>query len=107
MNQDRRRVLSIQSHVSFGYVGNKAASFPLQLLGWDVDIVNTVSIWFFFIIISLMLIKAQVNFSNHAGYRRFGGTKVKAEELQAMLDALQINRMLNQPYILTGLIDSI
>lgn len=46
MNQDRRRVLSIQSHVSFGYVGNKAASFPLQLLGWDVDIVNTVSIWF-------------------------------------------------------------
>ena len=56
-----KRVLSIQSHVVCGYVGtslarsaaqsrnshfffsgNKAASFPLQLLGWEVDQVNTV-----------------------------------------------------------------
>jgi len=79
-----RRVLSIQSHVCSGYVGelssfslsfllplpfppslrllelvpsslsllqsgNKAATFPLQLLGWDVDVVNT------------------VQFSNHTG----------------------------------------
>lgn len=29
--------------------GNKAATFPLQLLGWDVDVVNT------------------VQFSNHTG----------------------------------------
>lgn len=32
------RVLSIQSHVSFGYVGGKAAVFPLQCLGYDVDV---------------------------------------------------------------------
>lgn len=32
------RVLSIQSHVVFGYVGGKAAVFPLQLLGYDVDV---------------------------------------------------------------------
>ena len=28
-----RRVLTIQSHCVRGYVGNKAAVFPLQLLG--------------------------------------------------------------------------
>lgn len=32
------RVLSIQSHVAYGYVGGKAAVFPLQCLGFDVDV---------------------------------------------------------------------
>lgn len=32
------RILSVQSHVSFGYVGGKAAVFPLQCLGYDVDV---------------------------------------------------------------------
>lgn len=36
------RVLSIQSHVVHGYVGNKCAVFPLQLLGFEVDFVNSV-----------------------------------------------------------------
>jgi pyridoxine kinase len=36
------RVLSIQSHTVHGYVGNKSAVFPLQLLGFDVDPVNSV-----------------------------------------------------------------
>ncbi len=31
-----KRVLSIQSHVVHGYVGNRCAVFPLQLLGFDV-----------------------------------------------------------------------
>ncbi len=31
------RVLSIQSHVVHGYVGNKCAVLPLQLLGFEVD----------------------------------------------------------------------
>ena len=35
---DCERVLSIQSHVVFGYVGGKAAVFPLQCLGYDVDV---------------------------------------------------------------------
>lgn len=63
-----KRVLSIQSHVVAGYVGkpavhpspslpaaaeliplglipigNKAATFPLQLLGWEVDAAMTVA----------------------------------------------------------------
>ena len=30
------RVLSVQSHTVHGYVGNKCAVFPLQLLGFEV-----------------------------------------------------------------------
>jgi len=43
------RILSVQSHVVSGYVGNKAAVFPLQLLGFDVDVINS------------------LQFSNHTG----------------------------------------
>ena len=50
-----RKVLSIQSHVVSGYVGNKAAVFPLQLLGLDVDFINS------------------VQFSNHTGYPSLAG----------------------------------
>jgi pyridoxine kinase len=39
---NKKRVLSIQSHVVSGYVGNKVAVFPLQLLGFDVDVINSV-----------------------------------------------------------------
>ncbi|QRN94700.1 pyridoxal kinase PdxY [Archangium violaceum] len=48
-------ILSIQSHVSYGYVGNRAATFPLQRLGHDVWSVNT------------------VQFSNHTGYGQWRG----------------------------------
>ncbi len=47
------RVLSVQSHVVSGYVGNKSATFPLQLLGFEVDAINS------------------VQFSNHTGERFF------------------------------------
>lgn len=36
------RVLSIQSHVVRGYVGNKAATFPIQVNGIEVDAINSV-----------------------------------------------------------------
>ena len=49
MLQDTPRVLSIQSHVVHGHAGNKCAVFPLQLLGFDVDPINS------------------VQFSNHTG----------------------------------------
>ncbi|GAA6043306.1 hypothetical protein JCM8097_001176 [Rhodosporidiobolus ruineniae] len=86
-----RRVLSIQSHVVAGYVGNKAATFPLQLLGWEVDAALTVS------------------FSNHtltsfasAGYGRWGGTKFGAEHLEDVFSALDANGLLRQSHLLTG-----
>ena len=39
---DYPRVLSVQSHVVSGYVGNRAAVFPLQILGFDADCINSV-----------------------------------------------------------------
>ena len=38
-----KNVLSIQSHVVYGYAGNKAAVFPMQLLGVDVWALNTLN----------------------------------------------------------------
>ena len=49
------RFLSLQSHVAYGYVGNRAATFPLQRLGHEVWAVNT------------------VEFSNHTGYGEWRG----------------------------------
>ncbi|RDB18475.1 putative pyridoxal kinase BUD16 [Hypsizygus marmoreus] len=78
------RVLSIQSHVVYGYVGGKAAVFPLQCLGFDVDVVNT------------------VHFSNHAGYGRAGGTKAGAAELNAIFESMDWNELMAPTRLLTG-----
>lgn len=53
-------VLSIQSHVVYGYAGNTAAVFPLQRLGREVWAVNT------------------VEFSNHTGYGAWRGQVLDA-----------------------------
>ena len=84
------RILSIQSHVVSGYVGNKAAVFPLQLLGFDVDVVNS------------------VHFSNHTGYARgFEGDVLQGEQLLDVLDGLERNGLLqNVGHLLTGYIGS-
>lgn len=55
------RILSIQSCVSFGHVGNSAAVFPLQRLGHEVMPVNTVV------------------FSNHTGYGDWGGQLISGD----------------------------
>ena len=48
-------ILSIQSWVAYGHVGNASAVFPLQRLGADVWTINT------------------VQFSNHTGYGHWTG----------------------------------
>jgi pyridoxine kinase len=48
-------ILSIQSHVAFGHVGNRAAVFPLERMGYEVWPINT------------------VQFSNHTGYSSWTG----------------------------------
>jgi len=48
-------ILSIQSHVAYGHVGNAAATFPLQRIGVDVWPIHT------------------VQFSNHTGYGAWTG----------------------------------
>ena len=58
-----KNVLSIQSHVVYGYAGNKAATFPMQLLGIDVWALNT------------------VQFSNHTQYGKWKGMVVPKEQI--------------------------
>lgn len=80
------RVLSIQSTVAHGYVGNKCATFPLQCLGFHVDAINTVSL------------------SNHPDYTGgFKGQFLSAEDMAATVAGLQGNDMLSRAdCILTG-----
>lgn len=65
-----KSVLSIQSHVLHGYVGGRAATFPLQFLGWDVDNINT------------------VNFSNHTGYGSVKGSSLSRDEMKDLFKGL-------------------
>jgi len=63
-------VLSIQSSVIFGYVGNNIARPVLQTLGYDVWCVDT------------------VNFSNHPGYGSFTGSVKEAHKIQDEINGL-------------------
>ncbi|XP_058152288.1 pyridoxal kinase [Dasypus novemcinctus] len=78
------RVLSIQSHVVRGYVGNRAATFPLQVLGFEVDAVNS------------------VQFSNHTGYAHWKGQVLSSSELQELYEGLRLNAVNEYDYVLTG-----
>ena len=64
-------ILSIQSHVAFGFVGNKAAVFPLQVMGYDVWPVNT------------------VQFSNHTGYGRWTGEVFAREHIRKVIGGIE------------------
>uniref|UniRef100_A0A4W4FF72 Pyridoxal kinase n=1 Tax=Electrophorus electricus TaxID=8005 RepID=A0A4W4FF72_ELEEL len=78
------RVLSIQSHVVRGYVGNKSATFPLQVLGFEVDSINS------------------VQFSNHTGYEHWKGQVLTADELHVLYEGITLNKVNQYDYILTG-----
>ncbi|XP_015920849.1 pyridoxal kinase [Parasteatoda tepidariorum] len=83
------RVLSIQSHVVYGYVGNKSACFPLQVLGFEVDMINSVQL------------------SNHTGYESIKGQILKADELTELYDGLKTNNLLHCSHLLTGYVGSV
>ncbi|CAN8018260.1 unnamed protein product [Ixodes persulcatus] len=84
------RVLSVQSHVVSGYVGNKCACFPLQAstLGFEVDFINS------------------VQFSNHTGYPVYKGQVLNAEELVELYEGLKLNRINKYSHVLTGYVAS-
>ena len=63
-------ILSIQSHVAYGHVGNAAAVFPLQRLGAEVWAINT------------------VQFSNHTGYGAWTGQVFTGESVAALVDGI-------------------
>lgn len=64
-------ILSIQSHVTYGHVGNAAAVFPLQRAGHEVWPVHT------------------VNFSNHTGYGDWGGPMIPASDVTSIIDGIE------------------
>lgn len=84
------RILSIQSHVVSGYVGNRAAVFPLQLLGYEVDILNSCIL------------------SNHTGYNQPArGVHFSGDDLIGLVDGMKQNGLLHQiTHLLTGYIGS-
>lgn len=61
------KILSIQSAVAYGHVGNSAATFPLQRIGVEVLPVYT------------------VNFSNHTGYGQWRGPLISPDDVRAVL----------------------
>lgn len=64
-------ILSIQSSVAYGHVGNSAAVFPLQRLGVEVWPVNT------------------VHFSNHTGYGEWRGPLLAADDVREVIRGVE------------------
>lgn len=64
-------ILSIQSSVAYGHVGNSAAVFPLQRLGVEVWAVNT------------------VHFSNHTGYGAWRGPLLSAQDVRDVITGVE------------------
>ena len=67
----RVSILSIQSSVAYGHVGNSAAVFPLQRLGIEVWPVHT------------------VHFSNHTGYGEWRGPLLPADDVRAVIRGVE------------------
>jgi pyridoxine kinase len=64
-------ILSVQSSVAYGHVGNSAAVFPLQRMGFEVWPVNT------------------VHFSNHTGYGQWRGSVLPAEDVAGIIRGIE------------------
>ncbi len=80
-----KTILSIQSHVAYGHVGNCAAVFPLQRMGHEVIAINT------------------VQFSNHTGYGDWGGQVFGADHIRDILAGLKRRGVLDRvDALLTG-----
>lgn len=63
-------ILSIQSWVSYGHVGNASAVFPMQRLGHEVWAINT------------------VQFSNHTGYGTWKGRVYDGPTIDELVDGI-------------------
>jgi pyridoxine kinase len=74
----RVRILSIQSSVAYGHVGNSAAVFPLQRLGHEVLPVFT------------------VHFSNHTGYGAWRGPLLAADDVREVITGIEERGVLGE-----------
>lgn len=78
-------LISIQSHVAFGHVGNSAAVFPLQRMGVEVWPIHT------------------VQFSNHTGYGDFKGQVFGAPLIRDIIAGIEARGVLGECYgVLSG-----
>jgi pyridoxine kinase len=64
-------VLSIQSEVAYGHVGNSAATLPLQRLGFEVIPINTVQL------------------AHHPGHGRWCGYKIEPERIAQIFEGVR------------------
>jgi pyridoxine kinase len=71
-------LLSIQSHVAYGHVGNSAAVFPLQRIGVEVWPVHT------------------VQFSNHTGYGEWRGRVFSGEDIRLVVEGIEERGVLGE-----------
>jgi pyridoxine kinase len=71
-------ILSIQSHVAYGHVGNAAATFPLQRIGVEVWPIHT------------------VQFSNHTGYGAWTGRVFEARLITELVEGIAQRSALGQ-----------
>lgn len=71
-------ILSIQSWVAYGHVGNAAATLPLQRLGFEVWGIQT------------------VQFSNHTGYGQWTGQVLAPEHIGELIDGIAARGVLGE-----------
>lgn len=64
-------ILSIQSWVAYGHVGNASAMFPLQRMGFEVWAINT------------------VQFSNHTGYGKWRGQVYSGDSVRELIEGIE------------------
>jgi len=72
------KILSIQSSVAYGHVGNSAAVFPLQRLGHEVWPVIT------------------VHFSNHTGYGAWRGPLLAPDDVREVIAGIEDRGVLGE-----------
>ena len=75
---DAMNLLSIQSHVAYGHVGNSAAVFPLQRMGVEVWPIHT------------------VQFSNHTGYGNWQRQVFDARTIREVIGGIEQRGVLGE-----------
>jgi pyridoxine kinase len=121
MSSSPERVLSIQSHVVSGFVGNKCAVFTLNTMGIEVWMANSSKHrscfpssptlnHFPFQTPHQQQVDAinSVQFSNHTGYPTFKGQVMTGDQLWDIIQGLQANKLtFGYTHLLTGYIGSV
>ncbi|TSL54363.1 Pyridoxal kinase [Bagarius yarrelli] len=103
------RVLSIQSHVVRGYVGNKSATFPLQFHSDFSQTPTVAQCW----LVNCHCLTNQIRWKGltykkesevclHACYEYWKGQVLTADELHVLYEGIKLNKVNHYDYVLTG-----